>query len=170
MAKMSFWLTLLALLALPASSGGASQRSNGVSACLHYHQHQYEICTAYIANSSLSALLPYYKYVHSPNSARRAAALNRLKSRYYGSARRLIVHRVAGWPRGENHVSLPDISIVTVYSEKDANRATMVTRESWRVTSGSGRVLRSEKKGMHMVSMRRVRGLVVHKWVVTAIQ
>lgn len=161
-----------AALALPLG-GGAAQASvtDTLRACLRYEGRAYEVCTAYVGNSSLLALVPYYKWANSSNPARAVAVTNRLRSRYYGAARRLIAGRVNGWPAGENKVSIPLFTILSVSSDLEHNRAILRTRETWRVrTKSNGRTIYREIGRPHRITMKRVQGLVLHKWVVSAIR
>lgn len=49
------------------------------------------------------------------------------------------------------------------------NTARIATHESWRVSTATGRVLFAETAKRHVVTMRRVPGLVLHKWVVAGL-
>lgn len=152
-------------------SQGASGNQYGrstVDVCAQGNRH-YEVCTAYIANASLAARYPFYQFGSSSNAARRQAATNRLESRYTGQARAELESQVADWPSSVS-ARIPDISIRMVAVSSDENSATLVTRESWRVTSSSGTVLFAETNQEHTVYMARVPGLILHKWVVTDIE
>lgn len=139
-------------------------------ACLHYTNHEYEVCTAYIANSSLAVLLPYYAYANSTNSSTAGYVSYRLDQRYTGQANMLIRNRVALWPNGSHDVALPYISINSVTSSVAANTATLHTVETWRVTDERGHVIFQEANRAHTITMQRVPSYVLHKWVVTNIQ
>ncbi|MBX4197644.1 hypothetical protein KW801_03785 [Candidatus Saccharibacteria bacterium] len=167
MAKAVIVLVALSLL-LPAASGAAPRQVGSTKACLHTAQHEHEVCTAYVVNCALISLAPYYVFVRSANPARRKKVVGRLKSRYHDSALTLIRERTAWWPRGENRVGLPDINILSVKVDLSANQAILVTRESWQVTSSKGLDLYREDHQRHVIIMRRVPGLILHKWVVTA--
>lgn len=141
------------------------------TSCLQVSDHIFEVCTAYFANCSFAALVPYYKYGRSANTARVIEARNRLESRYTGVARKIIESRVNAWPKGETDVSLPKISLVSVTSSLATNKASIVTRETWTVKSHkSGRTIYKEVNRLHRTTMQRVQGLLLHKWVVTAIR
>jgi len=117
-------------------------------------------------NASLAARVPFYELARDTNPARTRAARVRLESRFVGDARLALERQVAGWPRGLPHVDLPGISIVSVAIS--GNSARLTTVESWRVTKGA-RVLFSERARRHVVLLRRVPGLVLHKWVVSSL-
>lgn len=138
-------------------------------ACLQFTNHEYEVCTAYVFNSSVADLVPYYAYVHSTNTSLARFVQYRLGSRYSGPAARLIQNRVASWPVGDNDVVVPDIQILAVDSSLAANTATLVTQESWQVATESGQVLYTEADTPHTITMHRVPSYILHKWVVTNI-
>lgn len=187
----SIALLLAPFVSLPATAlswddifGGASspaqQVERGVQAvtneapdsehsCARVENHEYEVCTAYIANSSSAVLVPYYKYAHAEDGWQRYVTY-RLGSRYHGSAYDAMRQRTASWPSGINDVDAPRIHIVSVDSDLSSNTATLVTRESWRVTDQDGNVLYQESDQKHVVTMRRVQSYVLHKWVVTDIR
>jgi hypothetical protein len=169
------------LFAVPASSVFAqgedssttvvpqAVESSTARTCFRFDNRQYEVCTAYVFNCSLTARLPYYKFGSSDNAARRSAALNRLESRYRSAALTYITGQVRNWPSTVD-VSVPRIEIKAVTVSSDQNRAVLRTQESWGVTTASGRNLFSENSRGHIIRMQRVPGLVLHKWVVTSIQ
>jgi hypothetical protein len=155
----------------PASAGDV---------CAATAQDQYEICFAYVFNATLLARVPFYL---SSRSAAPGfydafqegcdghnlgqAAKCRLWSRYYRAARPALEQQVAGWP-SDVHVDYPHIRIVSVKADLTTGTATILTRETWRVTAG-GKVLLAETNQPHTVTLRQVRGLFLHKWVVTSI-
>jgi hypothetical protein len=162
-------------LPLPGSST-ASIVSRG---CEHLSRHQYEVCYAYLVNDSLLARLPYYKVGRDP--ALGPLALTRLKSRYYGSARRFVISQTKTWPRHVK-VPVPGIRIVgPVKVSANLATATIHTVETWLVRaeppkgSDSGRVLFAETNARHTITLRRtptvlcVAGHCLHKWVVVRI-
>lgn len=163
---------------LPAP--GASSRSLVSHGCEHFSRHQYEVCYAYLVNDSLLARVPYYEVGRRP--ALGPLALTRLKSRYYGAARRYIINQAKGWPR-QVKVSVPRIRIVGPV-RVSANLATAIihTVETWLVraepsTGGKpGRVLFAETNAHHTISLDRTptilcfAGHCLHKWVVVRIQ
>ncbi len=139
------------------------------SACLGLSDRRLEVCTAYVFNSSLAARLPYYKYGRSPNSARSKAALDRLESRYSGSALAQIQAQVRGWPVGETNIDVPIVRVESLSVSTDGNQAVLTTRESWEVKRAGETLLFKEQGARHVIKLERVPGLVLHKWVVTEI-
>ena len=160
-------LGAIAGIATVAATGAAGGRGT-VAECAGLLDRRLEVCTAYISNSTLAARVPYYKFARSANPARARLARYRFESRYVGSARSKIEQQVAGWPRGDADVDLPRISVLAVNVAGD--RATLVTRETWRVETSAGRALFVEARKRHTVEMRRVAGLALHKWVVFTIR
>lgn len=150
-----------------ASPTGNATGSNTLEVCAHYSGHVYEVCTAYLANSSLAVLVPYYKYATSSNGTLARYVSYRLGSRYTGQAKNVIVQRVKGWPTGTHDVAVPVIKILSVHSSLTTNTATLQTEESWKVTTKSGRVIYRETNRHHTVTMHRVQSYLLHKWVVT---
>lgn len=144
--------------------------TNDTHPCLQVTNHEYEVCTAYIANSSLAVLVPYYKYAHSSNATLQRYVTYRLSSRYTGNAYNLIVSRVGSWAPGEYDVEAPHIAITSVNSSLPTNTATLVTHESWTVTDRYGRIVYQENNAQHVITMQRVPSYILHKWVVTSIQ
>jgi hypothetical protein len=149
------------------SSSSAATTSDS---CFVYQNHVYEVCTAYLANSSLAVLLPYYKFARDPNTSLSGYVTYRLGQRYTGAANSLIQNRVAAWPVGDYDVGVPDIHIVSVTSSLAANRATLKTEESWTVTDSHDHIVYRETHQRHVVSMQRVPSYILHKWVVTDIR
>ena len=156
--------------------GPASAVSRG---CAHLSRHQYEVCYAYLVNDSLLARVPYYKTGRDPVLGPLAAT--RLKSRYYGAARREIIGQTKGWPR-RVAVSVPSIRIVgPVRVSANLATATIHTVETWLVRTEPanggkpGRVLFAETNARHTVILDRtptmlcVAGHCLHKWVVVRI-
>lgn len=146
-----------------------TQGTNTAQACLHYTNHTYEVCYAYIVNSSLGALLPYYSYAHSGDPLLADAVAFHLNERYVGQANTVVTNRVAGWPAGSTDVGLPDIRVTSVTSSLATNTATLHTVESWKVTGENGQVLFQESNVPHTITMHRVPSYILHKWVVTNI-
>jgi hypothetical protein len=157
--------------------GTASAVSRG---CEHFSRHQYEVCYAYLVNDSLLARVPYYKAGRDPVLG--PLALTRLKSRYYGAARRAVIGQARGWPRHVD-VSVPSIRIVgPVRVSPNLATATIHTVETWLVRaeppkgSRSGRVLFAETSAHHTVTLDRtptilcIAGHCLHKWVVARIR
>jgi hypothetical protein len=156
------------LLVLPVSAAAQTQRPAVTGDCLHYAGHVYEVCTAFVFNCTTAAMLPYFKYAHSPNRARAIAAKYRLESRYIGQARRKLESMVSKWPSGEAHVRLTRLSITSARSSLATNSATLHVKWSWFVFFPNGQ-FRAETNHPHTISMRRVPGLILHKWVVAGI-
>ncbi|HSW80407.1 MAG TPA: hypothetical protein VLG47_06530 [Candidatus Saccharimonadales bacterium] len=138
--------------------------------CAHFKNHEYEVCTAYVANSVLADLVPYYTFVHSDVDFMKQAATDRLDSRYSGQAYSVLTNRTRNWPIGETEVDVPKIKILSVKSNLSSNTATMKTRESWTVKTDSDQILYRENSKIHTITMHRVPSYVLHKWVVTNIQ
>lgn len=183
---VSLALAIVPLSATPASAlswsdffGGSSSAQTATQPavdetddehpCLRATNHEYEVCTAYIANASAAVLVPYYKYANSTDGWQRFSTY-RLSSRYVGDAYMTIQDRTASWPSGVHEVSVPDIHIVSVDSDLADNTATVVTRESWKVTDQTGQIIYQEMDQSHTITMQRVPSYVLHKWVVTNIQ
>jgi hypothetical protein len=138
------------------------------SACLQLEARRVEVCTAYVANATLAARVPFYKFARD-TPARSRAARFRLESRYVGKARTYVENQVRSWPPGRPDVDVPRIEILSLSLSADESSATLVTRETWHVETGAGRVLFAEARRRHVVSMHRLEGVVLHKWVVTSI-
>jgi hypothetical protein len=153
--------------AVAASLGSLQNDLN--SQCLQFTNHEYEVCVAYVVNASLADLVPYYAFVHSPNSALSRFLAYRLGSRYTGQAQDTIQNRVSSWPTGNMVVSIPDIKILAVTPSLATNSATLITQETWKVSSSSGEVLFQETNTPHTIGMQRVPSYLLHKWIVTDI-
>lgn len=176
-------LSSACLIAAACSSGsalGSDASSLAARGCEHLSRHQYEVCYAYVVNDSLLARLPFYQVGREPVLG--PAALARLKSRYYGAARRFVIDQAKGWPR-QVDVSVPSIRITgPVTVSANLATATLHTVETWRVRaepaagSKSGRVLFAEAGARHTVTLDRtptilcVAGHCLHKWVVVRIR
>lgn len=137
--------------------------------CLQYSNHEYEVCTAYVANSSLAVLVPYYMFAHSQNPWAQTYVSYRLNQRYTDQANSLIRSRVQAWPHESAHVAIPHIMITSVDSDLAHNTATITTAESWSVTAEDGTVLFTESNAPHTITMHRVPSYLLHKWVVADI-
>ena len=141
--------------------------------CLRVTNHEYEVCSAYIANSSVAVLVPYYKYAQS--SSRDSQSLQqfvtyRLGQRYVEPVYSSIRARVATWPAGAYDVSIPNIKILSVTSSVKTNSATLTTRETWIVKNRSNQIVYQEQNMPHTVIMQRVPSYILHKWVVSDIR
>jgi hypothetical protein len=158
---------------------GSDTSTLAAPGCLHLSRHQYEVCYAYVVNDSLLARLPYYRFGRDPAAG--PAALARLKSRYYGAARRFITAQTRGWPH-DVVVSVPAIRITGVAVSANLATAVIHTVETWRVRAEPGaggkpgRILFAEAGVRHTVALERtptvlcVAGHCLHKWVVMQIR
>ncbi len=158
------------LLWLPASSAAAPKMPQATGNCFAYVGHVFEACFAYKVNDSGLALRNYYAYVHSADLSRASDAHEDFLYRYRSAARQLVTSRVSSWPIGENVVATPVIEILSATASLVTNTASITTRETWRVTTASGRGLYLEQNHLHHISMARVQGKLLHIWVVTAIR
>jgi hypothetical protein len=149
----------------PSGSGGTAPPH----ACLTVEPRHLEVCTAYVANATVAGRYPYYQLGHSSNRTLADAATSRLRSRYTDQAYQYLVRQTAGWPSSVK-VDLPNIRIDSVTVPADARSAVLRTHESWRVEDDAGRVLFVETNRAHVITLRRVPGVLVDKWVVAAIQ
>lgn len=180
-ARRVFTTSLVAGLALAAFPPKAVDKvpvhATGLSDCApyfdtsRYHNHEYEVCTAYIANSAEIALQGFYKYGNNRVSYLADAARHHFKTRYWAGPRRTIEREVDSWPttRGftGNRVR-EDIDLVSLSSNLKADRGVLRTRENWRVTSPTGRILHDEPRHIRNVTMCRGRlpGHPLHAWFV----
>lgn len=179
-------ITVACMIAAACSSSpalptpGSGSRSLVSHGCEHFSRHQYEVCYAYLVNDSLLARVPYYEVGRQPTL--RQLALTRLKSRYYGTARRFIINQTKRWPR-QVDVSAPRIRIIGAVSvSANLATATIHTIETWlvrvepRAGRQSGRVLFAETNARHTISLDRTptilcfAGHCLHKWVVVRIR
>jgi len=166
---------LLSAAALVGFSGQAAEAqptsSVGLADCVpyldfsKYHNHEYEVCTAYVANSAEIALQGFYKFGRSPSGARAGLARHHFESRYYDGPRQAIEGRVDSWPSGENKVD-ENIDVQQLSSSLSANRALLTTLESWQVTAPDGHALLQEQNRRRGITMCKIPGLLLHKWVV----
>jgi len=139
--------------------------------CLHVDRHQYEVCTAYVANASYLARLPFYKFGRSADADLARTFREHLESRYTGAARSLVERQTAGWPGpSQLDVFLPTIRIDSVSVAANLSTARLTTHETWLVRTEGGRTLFAERDVAHVITLARVPALVLHKWVVTAIR
>jgi len=174
------FLIAAACASIPVPTAPGSESTPPVSqGCAHFSRHQYEVCYAYVVNDSLLARVPYYEVGRQPVLG--PAALTRLKSRYYGAARRFIIDQTKSWPRHVD-VSTPSIRIVGAVSvSANLATATMHVIETWLVRaephgSKPGRVLFAETNARHTISLDRtptilcLAGHCLHKWVVVRIR
>jgi hypothetical protein len=133
-----------------------------------------EVCTAYVVNSTLLARVPFYISSGVENSALVRLARYRFESRYEGAARAAIEAQVAAWPVGDVDVATPKVSIDSVAVGTRGLRAMLRTRETWLVkkrdpATGALTTVFQEVGKPHELVMARVRGLLLHKWVVVSI-
>lgn len=177
------WLAALCLGLQSCASLGTGSGAPPVSVsrgCAHFQRHQYEVCYAYVVNDTFLARVPYYKAGRDPTLG--PPALTRLKSRFYGSARRSIIRQAKGWPR-HVEVSAPRIRIIgRVVVSANLATATLHTVETWLVRAAAGpggrpgKVLFAEKSKHLAITLHRtptmlcVAGHCLHKWVVVRIR
>lgn len=160
-------LPIIVTLGLGMCGTGGAVPRGGIAACSNVLDRKLEVCVAYVANATLAARVPFYELGRSSDPARVRLARYRLESRYVDGARRRLELQVSRWPVGPLVVGLPRLSILSVGISGD--RATLVTRETWHVQAANGRVLFAEAARRHTIEMRRIRGLLLHKWVVSVI-
>jgi hypothetical protein len=171
------WLSSCGSLGSPATQAKPVSVSSG---CAHFQRHQYEVCYAYLVNDTILARVPYYEFGRDPTLG--PAALTRLESRFYGSARWSIIRQAREWPRHVD-VSAPEIRIVGPVSvSANLATATLHTVETWLVRAESGlpgkpgRVLFTEKDARLTIPLHRtptmlcLAGHCLHKWVVVLIR
>ena len=178
--RRSFIVAVAAVaLILLGGSPAVVSASNG---CSRVGQHEYEVCSAYTLNASIEARLPFYKFSRSQSPGYYqavqesctgrtlgSAVVCRMHSRYYGSARAYLGRQARGWPV-KVKASLPRIRILSVRSSLSGGTAILHTRETWLVKSPKGKRLFGETNHLHVIRMRVVQGLLLHKWVVTSIR
>lgn len=169
MLKLVAVLAAAAVTGLVATPSATPRQAGTISACAHYAGHLYEACFAYVVNDSGKVLRKFYAEGHSADTSQAGDALEDFHYRYRGQARSLVAQRVAKWPKGRNIVAVPRITIIKASSSLVNNTAQLTTRETWRVTTTSGKVLYAENNRLHDISMRRVQGKLLHIWVVTSI-
>ena len=164
-----FCLVILALVvtSLPVSAAPLAATNSTLTQCLRYSGHIYEVCTAYIFNSSIGALEPYYKYGRSSNSYAVQLVINHLTKRYVGTALTTVTNRVNQFPSGTYTVEGPHITILAATSSLTTDSAVLQTRESWTIRAANGAVVYSENNQLHTVIMNRVPSYILHKWVVS---
>jgi hypothetical protein len=153
---------------------GAPAPAYAGSGCASVSDRRLEVCTAYVVNSTLLARLPFYISSGIENSALVRLARYRFESRYEGAARAAIEAQVASWPVGDVDVATPKVSIESVTVGPRGLRAMLRTRETWLVrktdpATGTVTTVFQEVGTPHDVAMARVRGLLLHKWVVVDI-
>jgi hypothetical protein len=155
----------------PTGPSAKDAARTATHSCLHISRHQYEVCVAYAANASYLARLPFYKFGRSTNADLARTSRQHLESRYTGAARAQIERQTAGWPSpGELDVYLPSIRIDSVTVAADLSTAILTTHETWLVRTERGTTLFSERNTPHTIALARVPGLLLHKWIVTAIR
>lgn len=138
-----------------------------------YREHQYEVCTAYVANSAEIALQGAYKYGNNRVGYLATPAMHHFETRYWLEPRKNIEQRIAAWPQTSalrgNRVE-QSVTVLSVTSDHSADRGVVQTRESWRVTSSDGRELYNEPLHTQEVTMCRGKlpGHPLHLWVVVS--
>lgn len=150
------------------SAAPLTSTNQTLSQCLRYSGHIYEVCSAYISNSSIGALEPYYKYSRGGSPWLTAAVSDHLAKRYVGSALQTATNRAANFPVGWYDIDGPQITVLNVTSNLATNQATLQTQESWTVRASNGSIVYQEINKTHNVVMQRVPSYVLHKWVVTS--
>lgn len=136
-----------------------------------YRNHEYEVCTAYIANSAQIALQGYYKFGNNRIGFLAAPAKHHFETRYWAGPRRSIEHEVNSWPKTSNFTGnkvKQDVDLVSVSSNLKADQGLVQTRESWRVIDSKGKVLHNEPRHTRNITMCRgqLPGHPLHAWVV----
>ncbi len=155
----------------PTGPSAKDATRTATHSCLHISRHQYEVCVAYVANASYLARLPFYKFGHTTNAGVARTSKQHLESRYTGAARAQIERQTANWPPPDQlDVYLPSIHIDSVTVAADLSTATLATHETWLVRTERGTTLFSERNAPHTIALARVPGLLLHKWIVTAIR
>jgi hypothetical protein len=157
-----------------AAAAGAPPAAASTEACATLADRRLEICTAYVVNATLLARVPFYLASGVENQTLLRLARHRLESRYQGAARAAIEAQVAAWPAGDVDVQAPDVDIDAVTVGPRGRRAVLRTHETWLVkkrdpATGAATVVFQEVNRPHDVVMARVRGIVLHKWVVVGI-
>jgi hypothetical protein len=157
-----------------AGAAGAPPAAASTEACATLVDRRLQICTAYVVNATLLARVPFYLAAGTENDTLLRLARHRLESRYRGAARAAIVAQVAAWPPGDVDVEAHDVDIDAVSVGPRGRRAVLRTRETWLVrkrhsATGAATAVFQEVDRAHDVTMARVRGIVLHKWVVVAI-
>ena len=161
-------------LAFLAVVAGAPAPAAASSPCASISDRRLEVCTAYVVNATYLARVPFYIASGLENPALVRLARYRLESRYEGAARAAIEAQVASWPPGDVDVERPRISIDSVTVGPRAKRAVLHTRETWLVqkrdeATGAMTTVFQETDTPHDIVMARVRGLILHKWVVVSV-
>lgn len=151
--------------------------NSGLPGCLAYsdlsrfHNHEYEVCTAYIANSSELARQGFYQFGNNNVTWLSDAAKHHFETRYWDQARQNIEQAVVSWPKtndfGGNDVS-SSITLTSLSSNLKTDRAVLQTQESWKVTAPDGTVQLNQPMQTVNVTMCRGRlpGHLLHEWVV----
>jgi len=164
----------LALVSLAAAAvAGAPAPASAASPCASISDRRLEVCTAYVVNATYLARVPFYIASGVDNPALVRLARYRLESRYQGAAQAAIEAQVAAWLSGDVDVERPRIAIDSVTVGPRAKRAVLHTRETWLVrkrdeATGAMTTVFQETDAPHDVVMARVRGLILHKWVVVS--
>lgn len=138
-----------------------------------YENHEYEVCVAYIANAAEIALQGFYKYGNSEIDYLSDGARHHFETRYFDQPREAIEQEVDSWPRVSNIMGNKveeTITLASLSSNLQANRALIQTQESWRVTGSDGEVLYEEPLGIKDITMCRgqLPGHPLHEWFVVS--
>jgi hypothetical protein len=154
----------------PATSAGIGDCTTYVSSS-RYHNHEYEVCTAYVANSAEIALQGFYKFGNNKISYLADAARHHFETRYWQGPRNHIERDVDAWPktgRITGNKVTEDIDVVSVSSNLRADRGLVQSRESWSVKAPSGKILHREARHTKNITLCRGKqsGHLLHEWVV----
>lgn len=177
-----FALSLMTGLAIGAGTFSTTEADTPASAvslngCVpyanisKYRNHEYEVCTAYVANSAQIALQGFYKFGNNRSSFLADSAKHHFETRYWEQPRQSIEQEVDSWPKTKsifgNRVA-ENIDIASVSSSLKADRGLLRTSESWEVTTPSGETLHHESRHFKNITMCRGKlpGHVLHEWVV----
>lgn len=136
-----------------------------------YRNHEYEVCTAYTANSAEVALQGFYKFGNNRAGYLADTTRHHFETRYWGEPRQSIERDVDSWPKTSritgNRVK-EDIDVISVSSSLKADRGLVQTRENWDVAAPNGEVLHHEPRHTKNITMCRgkLAGHLLHEWVV----
>jgi hypothetical protein len=138
-----------------------------------YHDHEYEVCTAYVANSAEIALQGLYKFGNSRYTALADTARHHFETRYWDGPRQTIEHEVDSWPKTWSVVGNEvdqSVDILSVTSDLKADRGLVHAQENWEVMSPDGSLLYSEPSHNKDITLCRGKlpGHILHEWVVVS--
>jgi hypothetical protein len=138
-----------------------------------YHNHEYEVCTAYVGNTAEIALQGFYKFGNNRIGFLADGARHHFETRYWNGPRQAIEHEVDSWPTTPHFTGNfvdQSITLVSLSSDLKADRGLLQTRESWKVTDMDGAVRLNESNHLTNVTMCRGKlpGHPLHEWVVVS--